>query len=188
MQPLTPAHILEKYKLNFPNIDESKAQSEPYQQKISQFGTFLTQCQNANMQTRQAMMSCVKEHQASAKHYEELYSLLRQYEDTAVHFCAEDPLKSIVLTKEESQIKDKTLDVVQKYKNPFLEAALWIRGEMLDIAGMLNAIKGAGLVTKHMQMSQDKIREQQEELDKLSIGKATLKSFFKSKEGKEKDI
>jgi len=34
------------------------------------------------------------------------------------------------------------------YKNPFLEAAVWIKGEMLDIAGMLNAMKGRDLVMK----------------------------------------
>jgi hypothetical protein len=31
-------------------------------------------------------------------------------------------------------------------------------------------------------------RDDQEELEKLSLGKTTLKSFFKSKTGKEQDI
>jgi hypothetical protein len=59
---------------------------------------------------------------------------------------------------------------------------------MLDIQGMLNAIKGRDDVIRRLADTENKKRDEQEELDKLTMGKTTLKSFFKSKEGKENDI
>lgn len=59
---------------------------------------------------------------------------------------------------------------------------------MLDIQGMLNAIKGRDDVIRRLAETESKKRDEQEELDKLTMGKTTLKSFFKSKEGKENDI
>lgn len=53
---------------------------------------------------------------------------------------------------------------------------------------MLNAIKGRDDVIKRLAETESKKRDEQEELDKLTMGKTTLKSFFKSKEGKENDI
>jgi len=77
---------------------------------------------------------------------------------------------------------------VNGFKNPFLEAAVWIKGEMLDIAGMLNAMKGREIVMRKQIATEKSKRDDQEELEKLSLGKTTLKSFFKSKTGKEQDI
>ena len=53
---------------------------------------------------------------------------------------------------------------------------------------MLNAIKGRNDVIRRLAETESKKRDEQEELDKLTMGKTTLKSFFKSKEGKENDI
>lgn len=53
---------------------------------------------------------------------------------------------------------------------------------------MLNAIKGRDDVIRRLAETESKKRGEQEELDKLTMGKTTLKSFFKSKEGKENDI
>jgi len=53
---------------------------------------------------------------------------------------------------------------------------------------MLNAIKGRDDVIRRLAETESKKRDEQEELDKLTMGKTTLKSFFKSKEGKENDI
>lgn len=53
---------------------------------------------------------------------------------------------------------------------------------------MLNAIKGRDDVIRRLAETESKRRDEQEELDKLTMGKTTLKSFFKSKEGKENDI
>jgi len=59
---------------------------------------------------------------------------------------------------------------------------------MLDIQGMIDAIKGRENVMKKQINCESKRRDDQEELEKLSLGKTTLKSFFKSKTGKEQDM
>lgn len=59
---------------------------------------------------------------------------------------------------------------------------------MLDIQGMLDAMKGRENVMKAQIYTESRKRDDQEELEKLSLGKTTLKSFFKSKSGKEQDI
>jgi hypothetical protein len=59
---------------------------------------------------------------------------------------------------------------------------------MLDIQGMIDAMKGREKIMKQQIACENKKRDDQSELEKLSLGKATLKSFFKSKSGKEKDI
>jgi len=46
------------------------------------------------------------------------------------------------------ELTENIATMTGSYKNPFLEAAVWIKGEMLDIAGMLNAMKGRDLVMK----------------------------------------
>lgn len=82
-------------------------------------------------------------------------------------------------------MKQKLKDTISCYKSPFAEAALWIKGEMLDIQGMIDAIKGREIVMKKQIATENKRRDDQEELEKISLGKTTLKSFFKSKAGKE---
>jgi hypothetical protein len=52
---------------------------------------------------------------------------------------------------------------------------------------MMNAIKGRDSVIKRLADTEEKKRDDSEELEKIQLGKTTLKSFFKSKEGKEKD-
>ena len=59
---------------------------------------------------------------------------------------------------------------------------------MLDIQGMINAMRTREGVMKRQLATESKKRSDQEELEKMSLGKATLKSFFKSKDSKEKDI
>jgi hypothetical protein len=59
---------------------------------------------------------------------------------------------------------------------------------MLDIQGMIDALKGREKIMKKMIEKEGTRRDDQEELEKLSLGKTTLKSFFKSKSGKEQDI
>jgi hypothetical protein len=53
---------------------------------------------------------------------------------------------------------------------------------------MIDAIKGREKVMKKQIDAEAKRRDDQEELEKLSLGKTTLKSFFKSKVGKEQDM
>ena len=53
---------------------------------------------------------------------------------------------------------------------------------------MIDAMKGRERVMKSQIACESKKRDDAAELEKLSLGKTTMKSFFKSKGGKEKDI
>jgi hypothetical protein len=52
----------------------------------------------ANTANRDAMISSVKEHQAHANHYKDLYNLLMTYEDSAVEYFSENRMEERVLT------------------------------------------------------------------------------------------
>ena len=80
---------------------------------------------------------------------------------------------------------DETLNA---WKNPFREAWIWIKGEHLDVLGMIDAMNGRDGVIQRQLKTEEKIRSKQSELDKMSLGKTTMKSFFKTKSTIEKDI
>jgi hypothetical protein len=88
---------------------------------------------------------------------------------------------------------EKTFDedlkeTISTLQNPWAETQIWIRGELLDITGMIVAMTGRDLVLKKQKQTEAKKMEYQQELDKLVAGKTTLKSFWKSKTSKEGDI
>lgn len=53
---------------------------------------------------------------------------------------------------------------------------------------MIDAMQGREKMIQQQQKTEEKKRDKQTELDKMSMGKTTLKSFFKSKSTIEKDI
>lgn len=134
------------------------------------------------------MLNSVKYQGRGNKDLDGLYDLMMQYEHSAVEYFSDNTMEARSLTHPRAgDLKESVTNTTQQYKNPFLEAALWIRGEMLDIAGMLNALKGRELVAKRQQVCESKKRDDQDELEKLSQGKTTLKSFYKGAAAKEQD-
>lgn len=80
------------------------------------------------------------------------------------------------------------VDAINKWKNAFSDIFILLRGEILDTKGMVDAMNGREMQQKIHTKMMEKKREKQEELDKMTLGKTTLKSFFKSKNTIEKDI
>ncbi len=77
---------------------------------------------------------------------------------------------------------------MKSLKNPFKEAYYWFKGELLDLKGLQDALIGRENVIRQQSSTESKKRSDQVELEKLSQGKTTLKSIFKSKSSKESDI
>jgi hypothetical protein len=73
-------------------------------------------------------------------------------------------------------------------KNPYKEAYYWLKGELLDLKGLQQAMAGREAVVKKLADAEAKRRSDQVEHEKLTQGKTTLKSLFKSKSGKESEI
>ena len=85
-------------------------------------------------------------------------------------------------------LKDKVQNHSKKTKNPYRDAYLWIKGEYLDVQGMYDCLQGREGVMKAQLNTEQKKKDDQKELDKLSVGKTTMKSLFKSKSQKESKI
>lgn len=95
------------------------------------------------------MINSVKHHAQHNQDYKQLYSLFMQYESSALEFFSENDINARILTHPKAgELTDEIGTMVNNFKNPFTEAAVWIKGEMLDIAGMLNAMKGRDLIMK----------------------------------------
>ena len=111
------------------------------------------------------------------------------FEDIAVDYFSDGIQMQRVLTNSNvGDLRNRVKDTISMYKSPFAEAAIWIKGEMLDIQGMIDAMKGREKVMKMQIDAEGKRRENQGELEDLSLGKTTLTSFWKSKSSKDKDI
>lgn len=130
-----------------------------YRDKINVFSGFLAKCQNSNIQNRDAMMSSVKEHKINADHYKQLYTVMMSYEASAVEYFSDNEMEARNLTHPRAgDLNETVATMIQEFKNPFLEAAIWIKGEMLDIAGMINAMKGRDSIMKRQLATESKKR------------------------------
>lgn len=114
---------------------------------------------------------------------------LIKYEDNNVEYYSESDINKKILSNPGIGDMKGQMDLTHKqWKNPFREAYLWLKGELLDLKGINEALLGREQVVKMQAATESKKRSDQVELEKLSQGKQTLKTFFKSKSSKENDI
>ena len=96
--------------------------------------------------------------------------------------------KLIVGDINNTEIKDKMVDMVDQLKNPFNDLYVWVKGEIYDINAMLEAI-GARDNLDQMKIKLDqKKRNDQAALDKLNQGKKTWKTMLKGSSGKQTEM
>lgn len=122
--------------------------------------------------------------------YVTIMNQLFRYEDNNVEFYAEEDQNQRILTNPEifEDLKAKSDSTFKALRNPYREAYLVLKGELLDLNGMADALSGREQVVKMQSNTESKKRSDQAELEKLSAGKTTLKSIFKSSKSKENDI
>ena len=94
-----------------------------------------------------------------------------------------DRTKRVISHPVAADLNDKISENIGKWRNPFKEAWMMLRGEMLDIKAMMNAMQGRTNQEVLQQKAEAKQRDKKAELEKMTLGKTTLKSFFKSKSG-----
>lgn len=73
-------------------------------------------------------------------------------------------------------------------KNSFNVTWIWLKGEILDVKGMMDALSGRERIIQNLAKLETSKLEKQTEMNNMTMGKTTLKSFFKSKSSIEKDI
>ena len=84
--------------------------------------------------------------------------------------------------------KERLEKSVENSKNPFKDAYLWAKGEFLDIKSMHDCLHSRESILKAQIAAEERKKNSQKELDKMTQGKTTLKSVFKSKGAKEERI
>jgi len=186
----TPTEILEKYRLNF-SIDEDQATSEiaRYKEKINIFTVYL----------RKAIVSLEKQSEAfhkysnaqndSMKHYQRIYYNFLKFEDDAIEYLSEnDRSKRLLTNPANPDVPGDIVANINLWKRSFKDVWVWLKGECLEVKGMMDAMQGRDKLIIAQQKAEEKKRDKQTELDKMSMGKTTLKSFFKTKSTIEKDI
>jgi hypothetical protein len=115
---------------------------------------------------------------------------LFKYEDNNVDFYSEQDVEKRILTNPDvhTDLKDKVESTFKGLRNPYREAYLVLKGELLDLQGMGDAITGREQVVRMQSACASKMRSDREEMEKLQSGKTTIKSIFKSSKGKENEI
>lgn len=190
MAKQTPMVVLEKYRLNFQiNEEQDDATLKVYKDRIMNFQAFLKQAIGImEMQKKQVKnMMNIRDKQNKAQ--SELLSNLMKFEDVGIAYYSDaDYNKRILTHSDKPDLKQRIDDQTARLKNPYREAYLWIKGELLEIQGMYDALLGREMVMKAQLAVEQKKRSDQTEMQKLSEGKTTLKSVFKSKSKKEESI
>lgn len=115
---------------------------------------------------------------------------LIKYEDNNVEYVSESDASRRILTNPAtgSEFTDRFLQQCKTLRNPYKDAYYWLKGELLDLKGLKSALEGRESVVKLQSGTESKKRSDQQELEKLSQGKTTIKSLFKSKSSKEGEI
>lgn len=122
--------------------------------------------------------------------YVQIMNSLFKYEDNNIEYYSESDISKRILSdpNQTIDVKEKVDQTFRALRNPYREAYLILKGELLDLKGMADALSGREQVVKMQSNTESKKRSDQQELEKLSQGKTTLKSIFKSSKSKENDI
>lgn len=125
----------------------------------------------------------------SHQHYTKIYLNLMAFEDMSIDAYSDgDRTKRVLSHPAASDLPVQLTDNMEKWRNPFKDAWMSFRGELLDISAMMVAVKGIANIEGMKAKSEQKQRDKKTELEKMTLGKTTLKSFFKSKSTISKDI
>jgi hypothetical protein len=136
--------ILEKYRLNF-KIDEDQDTTEiaKYREKINMFILFLKKADGMMEKAKENLKEMVIHHDKLKDNYLRMYYAFMKYEDIAVDYFSDcDVNKRSMTHPGVGDVKQKVVDAYNQVNNPFRDAYIWIKGEQLDMKGMLDALIG----------------------------------------------
>lgn len=125
----------------------------------------------------------------SHQHYKKIYLNMMAFEDLAIDAYSEGDRTKRVLSHPVAQdLPVKITENIDKWRNPFKDAYLQLRNELLNIKAMMSAMQGRMDQEVLQTKTESRQRDKKVELEKMTLGKTTLKSFFKSKSTINKDI
>lgn len=99
---------------------------------------------------------------AQDKNYTNIINNLMKYEDQNIEYYADSDLNKRILTHPSSgDMKSKIDSTSTSWKNPYKDAYIWLKGEILDIKGVADAIAGRDFVVKQQSSTESKRRSDQ---------------------------
>jgi|Transcript_31761 hypothetical protein len=144
MEALRPVEILEKFRLNF-SIDEEQAHQQMmvYKEKITTFEAFLNKTYQQLEKQVEQFRKFAANYDASHQHYKKIYLNLMAFEDMAIDsFSDGDRTKRVLSHPIAQELPQKITENIEKWRNPFKDAYMTLRGEMLDVKAMMAAMGG----------------------------------------------
>lgn len=182
--------ILEKYRVNF-QVNEDRPSEEISQMKlaISEFHGFVKK----GLQTMEGQKKMLKDMiKPTDERYAQSKSIIEElikYEQNNTDFYSGQVEEEKLFAKGDmEEVKQTVENSYSLYRNPFRDAYYWLKGELLDLHGLNDALTGRDQVIKAQGNLEQKRITDMQELDKRKAGKTTLKSVFKSADSKAKDI
>lgn len=92
------------------------------------------------------------------------------FEDNNVEYYSESEATKRILTNpvNGSEFTERYATQWKNLKNPYKDAYYWLKGELLDLKGLNEALAGRETVVKQQSATESKKRSDQQELEKLS--------------------
>lgn len=160
-----------------------------YSESIQRFQHYLKKAISVMQQQKRQLksMSSTREKQDTGQ--KEIMMALMKYEEVGLAYYTDQDSNQRVLTHgNNADLKERVENAEKKAKNPYRDAYIWMKGELLDVQGMFDCLQGREGVMKAQLSTEQKKKDDEKELSKLSAGKTTFKSLLKSKSQKESNI
>jgi len=186
----TPMMILEKYRLNF-QVQEERPAAEvaKYKESIREFQSFVKRALSVMEHQKDQLKLMIKSTDDRYSQQKQCIESLIAYEDANVDYYSDQNVEKRLFTNgSNANFKEQLELTYQGFRNPYREAYIWLKGELLDLKGLNDAMLGRDAVIKAQGNTEQKRIADMSELDKRRAGKKTLKSVFKSSNAKEKEL
>lgn len=147
----TPLQVLEKYRTHF-SINENQDVSDlsQYKENIINFQMFLKKAIPVmEIQKKQLKkMIVARDEQDSA--YNQIVAGLIKYEDNNVEYFSDSVPETRIMTNPTngSEFTDRFTSSWKSLRNPYKDAYIWLKGELLDLKGLNEALAGRENVVK----------------------------------------
>jgi hypothetical protein len=123
--------------------------------------------------------------------YKQFADFLTQYENTTMNIYSSDALQGhykMISDSDNNTMKEQIDNLSRKVSNPFIRFKFWVKEEIIDLNSLIEAIGHKNSLESRKSKLETKIKNTNSELEKLNAGKKTLKTIFKSQNGKANTI
>lgn len=163
---------------------------QSYKENILNFGQFMKKAIPVMEVQKQQLKRMIETREQQITAYAQIVAAVTKYEDNNIEYYSDSDVSRKIVTNPVTgtEFVDRYQNQIKSLKNPFKEGYYWLKGELLDLKGLQQAMAGRDAVVSKLANAESKKRSDIVEHEKLSQGKTTLKSFFKNKSGKETEM